>query len=116
MKNNFRPILISLVTLIFLLSIVVFAYRENIWDYLSEEAKDNNTSLSQEINITDAIDLTILQSEVAKSLEKQVTGFDYNNPCVWPGAVVQTSEGFVNRSTKSCSVGTRIPFISENKK
>lgn len=118
MKNNFRPILIVLVSLILVIGIVVFAYREEFWNDLSAitDINDINPSSSSQEITKNTIDLNILKSETMKSLEKQVVDFDYNSVCVWPSMVVQTSDGFVSQGIKSCSVGTRLPFASEKKK
>lgn len=117
MKNNFKPILISLVVLIVLLSITIFAYREELWQQLSlrTDFSEESVSSSTDSKKLDVMDLSILQSETMKSLEKQVKGFDYDEVCKWPSSIVQTSEGFVNRGSNACSVGTRVPFLMEKK-
>lgn len=118
MKNNFRPILISLVLLIILSGIVVFAYRDKLWDNLSliVNIEDTNLSFSSSDLVAEAIDLSIFKSETMKSLERQVVDFDFNNTCAFPSILVQTEDGFEGRSVKSCSVGTRLPFAVAEKK
>lgn len=118
MKKSFKAILISILIIILLSGALVFAYRQEIWEYLSAEADISldDVVYSAEVSPADTIDLEILKSKTLDSLEKQVLDFDYNEVCSRPTVSIQTSEGVVTQIRSSCTVGNRIPFIVEEKK
>ncbi len=117
MRNNFKPILISLLIIIFLLAVTSFIYREEIWDYLSLESEIGLEEVvySPKVLLSDTIDLEILKSETLNSLERQVNSFNYNNICDRPAITIQTSEGLVSQIQFNCSVGNRVPFAPGEK-
>lgn len=117
MKNNFKPILIALLIVIFLSAILVFLYRENIWDYLTVEAETGlvDITYSAKILTSDTIDVELLKSPVLSSLENQVVNFNYEDVCSRPKIVLQTSEGAVVNQATECIVGNKLPFASEEK-
>lgn len=115
MRSNFKPILLSLLAIIFLSAIISFFYREEIWLYLSKDAEIGleNIVYSSEVSAKDVIDLEILKSETLNSLKQQVSKFDYNNICYRPAIRMQTTEGVFSQTQASCSLGSGIPFLAD---
>lgn len=117
MKNNFKPILIALLIVIFLTAALVFLYRENIWDYLTAESEAvlEITTYSPVIPASETIDVELLKSPVLISLENKVVDFNYEDVCVRPKTVIKTSEGTIVQQAPECVVGNKLPFASEDK-
>jgi len=118
MKKSFKAILISILIIILLSVALVFAYRQEIWDYLSAEADISldDVVYSAEVSPEDTIDLEILKSKTLDSLKKQVLDFDYDDVCNRPTRNIQTSEGLVTQTRAACTLGNRVPFLIEEKK
>lgn len=117
MKKTFKVILISLLIFVLVVAVLVFAYRQEIWDYLSAEANIglDDVVYSAQVSVADTIDLEILKSKTLDSLEKQVSDFDFNNICHRPTVSVKTTEGTIIQTKAGCAIGTRVPFLSEKK-
>lgn len=118
MRNSFKTILLSLVSLIFLSGIILFIYRAELWDYLTARAEVGLDEIvySPNISVADTIDISVLNSSVLSSLKQQVNDFDFNNICYRPTTVIQTSEGTITQKAAGCVVGNRLPFAVEEKK
>lgn len=117
MRNNFKKILLSLVFLIFLVGIILFIYRTEIFDYLTSRTEVGLVENAYNLNISvaETIDTSVLSSPVLSSLKQNVSDFDFNNICYRPTTVIQTSEGAITQKAPSCIVGNRLPFVVEEK-
>jgi len=117
MKKSFKAILISLLIIILIAAVVVFAYRQEIWDYLSAEADISldDVVYSAQVSVEDTIDLEILKSKTLNSLEQQITDFDFDNICHRPTVTIKTTEGTITQTKAGCALGTRLPFLTEKK-
>lgn len=117
MKNNFKKILLSLVFFIFLVGIILFIYRTELFDYLTSRTEVDLAEAAYNLNISvaETIDISVLSSPVLSSLKQNVSDFDFNNVCYRPTTVIQTSEGTITQKAQNCIVGNRLPFVVAEK-
>lgn len=115
MGNNFKTVLVILISIIFLVMVVLFAYRQELWGVLTERAEigGEQEAYVPQINVSDTLDLELLKSPVLDTLEKKVINFDYENVCFRPAITIDTVDGPVTRRAAACAVGNRLPFVVE---
>jgi hypothetical protein len=101
MKNNYNIILIILIIILILSGLGIVLYRQELFLFLNEKSDIPDTKNNEyvgEINISDALDLEVLENKTFNNLENKVNDFDFEDVC--------------GLSNINCIVGTARPFKS----
>ena len=117
MKNNFKILLLFLISAILLSALLLFVYRQKAFSYLSDKTGIAATDLKSgdgEITVSETLDLSIFESPLLASLSNNVISFDFDNICRRPAAINRA----VNKTTSSseevfspsCALGNGLPF------